>query len=305
MNSSNYQANSLIELAYEIRSGEMSLKDLYYNQLIADIAHLDDADFTDVEVDPDYYDQESLDSFHPLVNFEFTKNVMSQVRQVAKEKQSQQHPTKEIAKTENTDKGFYNFNIPSSLTAPNYANLATGSNSLQTNINGTSANSGYQSFYSEATTSQPAVDNYSNSIGRTSTTTTASTLNNGIFTKSNILTAFIAFMLTMITVSLINIYRTNDNGFSTLANNNPATNTQQQVAIKQILEQKPIILANKKAEQQNYTVNFGTVPISQGIKLVSFSRTTSVNSGLVLASKEATNLSILFSNFEIQKRLAK
>lgn len=309
MNSSNYQANSLVELADEIRSGEISLKDLYYSQLISDIEHLDDAEFTDIEADPDYHNQESLDSFHPLVNFEFTKNVMSQVRQVAKAKQAQQQPNQKSNKTNVADKGFYGFSIPNALTVPNYSNIATGSNVAQNEIGKTTTNSGYQSFYSESITSQNQPNNRkhseTNSTSQSSDVATAPTSISGFFTKSNLLVAFIAFMLTMITVSLVNIYKSNESGFSTLASNNPPSAVQQQVAMQQILEQKPIILVNKKAEPQDYTLNFGTALISHGIKLVSFSKTTAIHSGLMLASKEATNLSILFSNFEIQKRLAK
>lgn len=307
MNSSNYQANHFIELAEEIRSGEISLKDLYYCQLITDINHLDDAEFTDVEVDFDNIDQEeNISNFLPLVNFEFTKNVMSQVRQIAKEKQLAQQPVNQISQENITNKGFYGFNIPKIQAEPDYK-YVDSSNSYS-GIKTTNQNAYQQSFYSvidqslNSNQNSCKINHQATKNNINSSTVVAQNQTNAFFNKSNMLVAFIAFTLTIITASLINIYKNNDSGFSTLASNSASI---QHVAMKKVLEQTPTTLASNNLNHQNYTLNFGTTPINQGIKLIGFTKITAVNSGLVLESKQAANLSILFSNFEIQKRLAK
>lgn len=274
--------NPLLDIADELNNGEKSLKDLYYDQLLADMLAFEEEDFADVEKDAEFYTEsaDNQDEFK-FVSFDFTKAVMAQVRQVEQEKH--QASAQAPAKT-------------ATAQVANYAPRA---------------NKGATAFFSEQ-----ADDVAASAPAASATAGAAAKEDSSLMNRTNLMTILIAFLATLLAVfTFNNLNSSSEGGFSTVAKVEQATPAQvaqapakpaQQPAVAPTTQPQQQVLTAQTSNALNAQLlqSYRPVPISEGVKLVSLQvARTNPAANLTLKKDQVKNINLLLLSYEIQKRL--
>lgn len=286
-----YQAknfyNPLLQLSDDLENGNVSLKDLYYDQLLVEFSRQNDAD-TDCEFSEEVeFDDISL----KLASFAFTQNVMAMIKQdkpdnlLADVDCSEVDLTNNVAKS--TPKPFIAVDALCTVKAPKPA-----VNVDNFDIPSTSYQHG-QAFFSQAHTDELAQErddtNYATDLNETVSQVLSKEQESPLLSKLNILLSFGAFLVTLLAFNWFSS-SSNNNSFSTLASNQPAV-------------QQPMV-AQQTAPVVSNVENYHPVPITDGVQYISLEiARPAFETDLTLTHEQAANLEVLISNFEVQKRL--
>ncbi|WP_147397152.1 hypothetical protein [Psittacicella gerlachiana] len=284
-------ANHLINLADELASGKITLEDLFYDQLVADVLTLKDKDL-DVEKDLEHYVDTPAD-LQKFANFDFTKSVMLEIASLEANDSIEdvelelEDTQTDVSKTISLEPEYKN---PYINYGSNYANERATAFFSENN---TQQNSGYQ---------QPETLVSSNTTTKTETS---------IFNKRNIFGAAFAFIATFACIGFFNKLLFTNSSFSTLAYSDHEIN--------KALEQSNSNLTTNSLANTNlasltfriYQVDDPTLRNYQpqllsnvqlvGLHLIQPSQKLD---GLLLSDKQSKNLSIFIANYDIQKRLS-
>lgn len=287
-----YQAknfyNPLLQLSDDLENGNVSLKDLYYDQLLVEFSRQNDAD-----IDCEFSEEVEHDDISlKLASFAFTQNVMAMIKQDKPDNLLADVDCSEVDLTSNTAKStpkpFIAVDALSTVKAPK--TTVDVDNFDIPNVNYQQG----QAFFSQAHTDELAQEsdntNYSTSANETATQVLSKEQESPLLSKMNILLAFGAFLVTLLAFNWFSSSSDNNGGFSTLASNQPAA--QQPMVAQQTVPVAPGV------------ESYHPVPITEGVQYISLEVVRPVfETDLTLTHEQAANLEVLISNFEVQKRL--
>ncbi|WP_147397064.1 hypothetical protein [Psittacicella melopsittaci] len=277
-------ANHLINLADELATGKITLEDLFYDQLVADVLTLKDMD-QDVEKDPDFYVDTPAD-LQKFANFDFTKSVMSEIANL------------EVAE----DEEFYE--VEDDIDSPVAIELEDVKQTPYANL----GNNNGIAFFSEKH-EEPSNPEYQ---PRPATSATSVKTETSIFNLRNIFGAAFAFIATFACIGLFNKFINNNGSFSTLAYSDPALtkaldSNNSGLLVNNFANTSVASNYSFKAYEVNDPVFKNYQPqLLTNVQLVSLHliQPTQKMEGLLLSDKQTINLSTFVTNYEIQKRLS-